>query len=60
VERTRSALSRQEHATLEAAVDTLARLTCGANCNIGRCRDFPSRRDDKKGGEERVSPVKHW
>jgi transposase len=27
VERTRSALSRQEHATLEAAVDTLARLT---------------------------------
>jgi transposase len=27
VERTRRALSRQEHATLEAAVDTLARLT---------------------------------
>jgi hypothetical protein len=32
----------------------------GANCKIGRCRDFPSRRNDKSGSEERVSPAKGW
>ncbi len=31
----------------------------GANCKIERCRDFPSRRDNKRGGEERISPAKN-